>query len=238
MYQNGTLMQIDLCNVLHERIINSRCLQLYENEHYKHAALEAMTIIERILKDKTGVDKKSAVRTIKNIFDGREDIKLCVPFGDDFQNAASKLFQGTFSYYRNYAAHDGTRINSKQCLRILMLASELLDLVDASGFNYRPLRKLIDTGVFRNDESAIKLLKLLDGYTTIEDVYDGLFEDLVSNGFSSEQMESLLEIGLLTFEPTEVNTTAILEDDLDGERIYCFRLTAIGKGILKGINPV
>jgi uncharacterized protein (TIGR02391 family) len=230
-------MLVDLHNILHEQII-SGCLQLYKEKHYKHAAFDAMTIIEKTLKDKTDVDIKSAVGLVKNIFGGEKGLKLCVPFGDDFQIAASRLFQGAFSYYRNYAAHDGTRINSNQCLRILILASELLDLIDASGFNYEPLKKLIDTGVFRNDESAIKLLKLLDGYTTIEDVYDGLFELLAKNGFSSEQMESLIEIKLLTFESTEANTIDSFEDELDGEELYCFRLTAIGKGILKGISPV
>ena len=230
-------MLIDLRNILHERIISS-CLPLYENNHYKHAAHEAMTIIERTLKDKTGVDIKSAVGLAKNLFGGEKDLKLSVPFGDDLQGAASRLFQGAFSYYRNYTAHDGTSINSEQCLRILILASELLDLVVASRFDYRPLRKLIDTGVFRNDESAIKLLKLLDGYTTIKDVYDGLFELLAKNGFSSEQMESLIEIGLLALEPTEVNILAVFEDELGGQEFECFRLSAIGKGILKGINPV
>ncbi|NVN97632.1 TIGR02391 family protein [Candidatus Nomurabacteria bacterium] len=227
-------MDTDYLLVLHDRI-RSKCLPIFNSGHFKHAAIEAMTTVELSIKEKTGLDIKSGVALCKNVFNGEKGLQLAVPFGDALQEHASKLFQAVFSYYRNYAAHDGSKIDAKQCIRILVLASELLDLLNASELRYEPLRKLVDTGVFPDEASAKKLLTLLDGYSMPELVYDGLYEILAKHGFSDEQMQSLLEIGLMYIGAVNVNVPLELQIDSEIEEHECFELTAVGRGILKGI---
>ena len=53
-------MNIDFEELLHPRI-EAKCLQLFMDKHFKHAALEAMTQVEIALKEKTGVEKMGSV---------------------------------------------------------------------------------------------------------------------------------------------------------------------------------
>lgn len=230
-------MEIDFSQVLHDRI-RLKCMPLFNGGHYKHAALEAMTIVELSIKEKTDIVAKSGVALCKSAFNGENGLQLVVPFGDALQENASRLFQATFSYYRNYAAHDGSNIDSKQCLRILILASELLDLLNASEVRYEPLRKLVDTGVFQDEEGVRKLLTLLDGYMMPELVYDGLYVDLAKHGFSEEQMHAIMDIGLIYLGAKKVNLPQEIQMGWEDDEYECFELTAVGRGILKGIYPV
>jgi uncharacterized protein (TIGR02391 family) len=229
-------MDIDYSNILHDRIC-LKCLPIFNDGHFKHAALEAMTIVELSIKDKTGIEVKSGVALCKNVFNGEKGLQLVVPFGDDLQDKASNLFQAAFSYYRNYAAHDGSKIDSKQCLRILVLASELLDLINASELRYEPLRQLVDAGVFSDGASVQKLLALLDGYMMPELTYDGLYEDLAKNGYSDEQMQALMEIGLLYLGSKTVEIPPELQNVWESDEFECIELTIIGSGILEGTYP-
>jgi len=61
------------------------------------------------------------------------------------QLEAEKLFIAAFSYYRNYAVHDGLKIDKVVCLRVMTLARELLDLIGASTMSF-VYRRCIWTG--------------------------------------------------------------------------------------------
>lgn len=230
-------IEIDYSSLLHDRL-RFKCLPIFNDGHFKHAALEAMTIVELSLKEITGLEIKSGVALCKSAFNGEKGLQLVVPFGDSLQEQASKLFQSAFAYYRNHAAHDGSNINAKQCMRILILASELLDLLGVSELRYEPARKLVDSGVFENGESLKKLLALLDGYTMPELVYDGLYERLAKDGFSDEHLQSIIEVGLVFLGAMTVHVPPELQIESETEEHEFFVLTAIGRGILKGVNPM
>ena len=88
------------------------CLPLYKDEHFQHAALESMKQVEMALREKSMAPKNLfGVHLVKWVMGHGEHITLDVPLGDDFQEKAHTLFKGAFGYYRNYAAHDGAKIN-------------------------------------------------------------------------------------------------------------------------------
>lgn len=55
-------MNINFESLLHPRVLE-HCKKLYMDEHYKHAALEAMTQVELALKEKSEVKDKFGVNT-------------------------------------------------------------------------------------------------------------------------------------------------------------------------------
>ena len=69
-------------------------------------------------------------------------------------------------------------------------------------------------------------------------VYDGLFEDLANNGYSSKQMEALVDISLIIFKSTDMDIPPGFQKDIDNDGVESFELTALGQGMLKGIGPV
>ena len=70
-------MNIELEVLLHPRV-SKHCEKLYTDEHYKHAALEAMTQVELALKEKSGVGNKYGVNLITGILGEGKGIKLRV----------------------------------------------------------------------------------------------------------------------------------------------------------------
>ena len=86
---------------------------------------------------KDGKFGKTLIDSLFTIGGKYKTVKLRVPLGDDLQEQAKSYFASVFAYYRNYLAHDGSRIDKNSALRILVLASELLDLIDASSLSYR-----------------------------------------------------------------------------------------------------
>jgi hypothetical protein len=101
-----------------------------------------MILVEQALKEK-GLTKENYKKygqtLITSLFrtGGKErSVKLRIPLGEDLQAQAEAFFQGVFSYYRNYTAHDGSRVDKRISLRIMIIASELLDLIDASALSF------------------------------------------------------------------------------------------------------
>jgi uncharacterized protein (TIGR02391 family) len=151
--------------------IAKHCIPLYNDGHFKHAAHEAMIQVELALKEKGQVkDNRFGHTLMESLFGvgGKgQYIRLWVPLGQELQSQAEQLFKGTFAYYRNYSAHDGSKIDQYQCLRIMILASELLDLIDASSLSFSDIggvEGLIKAGAFASKEQVLGLLDLLDGY--------------------------------------------------------------------------
>lgn len=201
---------MDVEQLLSPRVVK-HCMALYRDEYFKHAAHEAMTQVELALKEKGQVkDKRFGYTLVESLFQigGKgQYIRLRVPLGQDLQAQAEQLFKGAFAYYRNYSAHDGSKIDQHQCLRIMILASELLDLIDASSLTFSDIggvRGLIETGAFASKEQILGLLKLLNGYHVIDDTVDGLYEDMWEKlGVDESQLQAIIELDLVRYEETD-----------------------------------
>src|SRR3990172_8734880 len=115
-------MEIQENEVFHPRIVDS-CLPLFNDGHYQHAALESMKQVEMALREK-GIAPKDLFgkKLVSWVLGSGEHITLSVPLGDELQEKARTLFKGAFGYYRNYAAHDGIKIDKTICFRIMILA--------------------------------------------------------------------------------------------------------------------
>jgi len=191
---------MDINKLLAPRI-EKHCLSLYESGEHKHAAREALVQVELAMRERArlGADSFGA-RLVQRVFKGHEGVVLKVPLGDDLQEKAQKYFEAVFSYYRNYVAHDGAQIDEVSSLRIMFIASELLEMLQASSLTLADrggiegLVRIMDCG---SPQKLVKLLELLDEYWMPELTYDGLFEMLYKNGFSDEQFQSTIEIGLI-----------------------------------------
>jgi uncharacterized protein (TIGR02391 family) len=232
-------MEIKFMELLHLRVQN-HCEKLFDGEHYKHAALEAMKQVELALKEKSGLKKPYGVTLVKKLFGEGEGIKLRVPFGNDMQREAKSLFESTFSYYRNYAAHNGSKIDKVICARIMILASELLELIGASSLSYEDiggLDGLVKNGVFPSKNNIIELIKLMDGKSMVDESYDGMFEQLTDNGYSDKQLYSLMDIGLLEyFSEPYVTSELDKNDPYPPITIEWFEATKLGKEIVSSFN--
>jgi len=216
--------------ILHPRIV-ARCMPRYSDGYFKDAALEAMTQVERAVKEKSGVSKLFGVTLMRAVFGSGPGIKLRVPFGDHMQGVAQKYFEGAFSYYRNYAAHEGDQIDGPICLRILVMASDLLFLIGASSLSFTDVGGvdgLVKLGVFPFADKVIELLRLLDSYCLPNEICDGFYEDLEERGFEEKHLQALFDCGLVEY---RVNTEV---DDPSGfaDSIGVFYLTPEGKCVV------
>jgi uncharacterized protein (TIGR02391 family) len=229
--------------LLHERL-RSTCWHLFSGADYRHAAREAMAIVELSLRDKAlATDADFGDRLIDLAFNNKGPVQLTSPFGAAMQTKTRALFKGAFCYYRNYAAHDGSQIDRTRCARILILASELLDLLAASPRSLRlegGLEGLVAKGVFTGVEDFRKFLIFIQDQNYPDDVWDGFYEALAFAGFSEEQLELIIDLDLL------VRTCECLEPSQDPHRqspefetITIFRLTELGRKVLKSLpEPV
>ncbi|HEC35592.1 MAG TPA: TIGR02391 family protein [Anaerolineae bacterium] len=233
-------MNTGLESLLHPRIL-SHCQELYTSGHYKHAALEAMTQVELALKEKSGVENRYGVNLVTSVFGTGKGIKLRVPFGEKMQKHAEALFRGAFSYYRNYAAHDGSEINEQTCARVMILASELLDLIGASAVSFADvggLPGLIKAGIFPDEKSVLELLNILQGWVLPDDVADGLYEHLMTNGFTDTQVHAVIDVDLIEYisEDYYIPIELIHERDTLPSTLGRFELTELGKKVVASLE--
>ena len=94
-----------------------------------------MTQVESALKEKSGMDNKFGVNLCANLFGPGKGIKLRVPFGETPKRQRKDYYRG-FRLLPNHAAHNGSNIDQRVCLRVMVLASELLDLIGASDLSF------------------------------------------------------------------------------------------------------
>jgi uncharacterized protein (TIGR02391 family) len=233
-------MNIRLESLLHPRI-SKHCQELYTDGHYKHAALEAMTQVELALKEKSGIENRYGVNLVTSVFGTGKGIKLRVPFGEKMQKHAEALFRGAFSYYRNYAAHNGSEINKQTCVRVMILASELLDLVGASTVSFADiggLSGLIKTGIFPDEESVLEILNTLQDWVLPDDVADGLYEYLMMNGFTDTQVHAVIDVGLIEYISEDYYIPIELLDERDTlpSTLGRFELTELGKKVVVSLE--
>jgi uncharacterized protein (TIGR02391 family) len=228
-------MAVSFESLLHPRILK-HCEQLYGDGHFKYAALEAMTQVELALKEKSKVDDKFGVSLVTNLFGDGKGIKLRVPFGDEMQKHAETLLKGAFAYYRNYCAHDGNKVDGQTCLRVMVLASELLDLIGASRLSFADvggIDGLVKVGTFPSKESVADLLRLLDGFALPDDDPDELEQPLLRRGLTFTQVDALIDVGLVEYVSREYAVPIELLDEREAlpSTIGCFQLTQLGRQI-------
>ena len=226
---------------------------MWKDEYYKASAHEALILVEKTLKEK-GLIKNPAKtygRTlVKNLFQiGGKDqtIKLRVPLGEDLQTQAAAFFDGVFSYYRNYTAHDGSKIDKRISLRILILASELLDLIGASSLSFSDINGvsgLVETGFFDSKEQLLNLLTSLDGQYFPDGDIEGLRESLFENyGIIDYQFNAVLELVLAHYFEEEYIPNAeeirlVWNNFSPPQTMAHFKLTDLGKQFVDEIQQV
>ncbi len=199
-------MKIEANDFLHPRIIET-CLPLFKDGHYQHVALESMKQVEMALRDKAIAPKELfGVHLVKWVMGNGEHITLAVSLGDDYQEKAQLLFKGAFGYYRNYAAHDGVKIDKVMSFRVMILASELLTLVAASNKSIEGIGGidgLIKSGIFKSFQEFKDFLDFLDGQQIIESDVSDYDIELEGRGFTKIQEQAMYEFGFVSYDEWE-----------------------------------
>jgi uncharacterized protein (TIGR02391 family) len=219
--------------------IQKHCLKLWQDEHYKHAAREAVVQVELALKEKGMVkDGKFGKTLIDSLFTvgGKyKTVKLRVPLGDDLQKQARSYFSSVFAYYRNYLAHDGSKIDKNSARRILVVASELLDLIDASSLSYLDLggiEGLLKAEVFDSKEQLLGVLKTCDGYALPGHDADRLRETIFETyGAWDNHLDAVFELDLVRYIDTD-----FYDPDYGIEEGGWLELTDLGRQIIEEIQ--
>jgi hypothetical protein len=222
--------------------IAKNCLPQLLNGYSIDAAREAMVQVELALKEKGKIevaDKLFGVTLIRKLFEGTHGVRLRVPLGEDEQVHAQKYFDGVFTYYRNYTAHDGRTIDAKVALRVLIIASELLELLDASELTLADsggVEGLLRIGGFKSPEHLGTLLTLLNDYVMPAGTYDGLYEDLVKSGFEETDIEKLVDLDLIEMHSGEFETPTGHQFSSETEAMEWFEVTERGLKALESIE--
>jgi uncharacterized protein (TIGR02391 family) len=232
------MTKIDLDELLHQRIID-KCKSLYEDGHFPQAALESMKQVELAIKEKTGIGEKLfGVRLVNQVFGSEKGIKLKIPLGDELQKHAKTLFEGAFSYYRNYAAHDGSKIDETICIRVMVLASELLDLIEASSISFTEIggvKGLIKQGIFDDESQIADLLSVLSSQEFPFEIFDGMFEDLAERGYSDRQYQAVFDLDLVEYH-SEMRNHGFPGEPTEWDIFGWLELTPMGRKVLAQIR--
>lgn len=232
------MIQIDLDNILHQRIVD-KCIPLFQDGYFSQAAFESMKQVELAIKEKTEIrEKLFGKKLVNKIFGSGKNIKLIVPFGAELQAQAESLFEGAFSYYRNYTAHDGSKINETICIRIMVLASELLDIIGASNISFKEIggvKGLIKKGIFDDKLQISDLLSFLSSQVFPHDIFDGMWENLAKIGYTERQFQALFDLELIEYK-FEIKDHSITGEPADYDTFGWFKLTPIGQKALDRIQ--
>ena len=222
--------------------IYKHCLKLWQDEHHMHAARESMIQVELALTEKGLVkDRKFGKTLINSLFTigGKyKNIKLRVPLGDDLQEQAKSYFESVFTYYRNYLAHDGSKVDKNITLRVLIIASELLDLIDASYLSYEDLggiEGLLKTEVFDSEGQLFGVLKTCDSYALPHHDAEGLREEIFENyGALDHHLDAVLELNLVSYTDCVITDKATLLNGVD--ELGWLELTDLGRQFIDKIE--
>jgi uncharacterized protein (TIGR02391 family) len=233
-------MEIRENEVFHARIINS-CLSLFNDGHYPHAALESMKQVELALREKGLVPKNLfGNRLVEWVLGNGANIRLTVPLGDDLQEKALVLFKGAFGYYRNYAAHDGAKIDKTICFRVMVLASELLDLVAASSRSFEGIggiNGIIKAGIFKDAQEFKDFLEFHVEQQILECDYSEYEFDFQVKGFREIQQEAMFDFNFLRYK--EMQTIVDEEAGVfDSTLLGIFELTSEGEKVLEELEKM
>ena len=234
-------MKIELDIFLHPRILK-KCISLYKNGFFPDAAFNALKQVEIAFKEKVGIEDEKhlfGARLYEKILGSGKSIKLRVPLGDDLQNEAKEVFKSMSSYYRNYLAHkEGNKVDKITCTRILIITSELLDLINASSISYTEIggiEGLIKQGIFENKLQLSNLLSFLSSQVFPHESFDGMFEDLTERGYTKAQYQVVFDLGLVEYH-SEIKDHSHPGGPEDWDDFGWIELTPLGRKILTQIQ--
>ena len=234
-------MKIELDIFLHPRILK-KCISRYENGFFPDAAFNAIKQAELAFKEKAGIEdeeKLFGARLYEKILGSGKSIKLRVPLGDDLQKEAKEVFKSMSSYYRNYLAHkEGNKVDKIICTRILIIASELLDLINTSSISYTEIggiEGLIKLGIFENKLQLSNLLSFLSSQVFPHEVFGGMFEDLIREDYTKTQYEAVFDLGLIEYH-SEIKNHSFPGEPEDWDDFGWIELTPQGRKILAQIQ--
>jgi hypothetical protein len=234
-------MKIELDVFLHPRILK-KCISLYENGFFPDAAFNAIKQVELAFKEKAGVEdeeKLFGARLYEKYLGSGKSIKLKVPLSDNLQKEAKEVFKSVSSYYRNYLAHkEGNKVDKIICTRILIIASELLDLINASSISYTEIggvKGLIKQGIFENESKLSNLLSFLSSQVFPHEAFDGMFEDLIRKDYTKTQYEAVFDLGLIEYH-SEIKDHSFPGEPEDWDDFGWIELTPQGRKVLTQIQ--
>ena len=236
-----TLMDNRIQWLLAPRIAKN-CLPQLQDGYPTDAVREAMVQVELALKEKGNVkvdDRLFGVTLIRDLFAGTHGVRLRVPLGEEEQVHAQKYFDGVFAYYRNYAAPDGSKIDKRIAVRVLIIASELLELIDASELTLADsggVEGLVRIGGFGSAKKLGTLLALLDEYFMPAGTYDGLYEDLAKHGFEETDLEKIVDLNLVEMHSGKFETPTSHQFSAGTEVMEWFEVTKLGRKALESIE--
>lgn len=217
--------------------INHECMPRWKLGFHVDAAREAFVIVERALKEKGRLtnNKLFGRRLIQSIFKN-SSVYVKVPLAEQGQEFAQSYFDAVFSYYRNYVMHDGRSIDAKISARIMIIASELLELLDASQLTlgqHGGIEGLLRVVGCVDKEQFTELLLIVDGFCTTDWTFDGLFQEIALKGFEDFQFEALFELGLV-----EISTSPLQDIEMnsrfrdDAMSFEVLSLTELGRSVV------
>jgi len=234
-------MKIELNIFLHPRILK-KCILLYKNGFFPDAAFNAMKQVELAFKEKAGVEdqeKLFGTRLYEKYLGSGKSIKLKIPLGDNLQKEAKEVFKSVSSYYRNYLAHkEGNKVDKIICTRILIIASELLALINASSISYTEIggiKGLIKQGIFENESQLSNLLSFLSSQVFPHEAFDGMFEDLIREDYTKTQYEAVFDLGLIEYH-SEIKDHSHPGEPADWDDFGWIELTPLGRKIIAQIQ--
>lgn len=232
------MIEASIKKLLHPRIIGS-CEKIFDDGHFYSAANKSMIEVEIALKVKGKFDNTFyGTRMIKKAFGNGNNVRLKVPLLGVQQSKARAYFKGVFEYYRNYLAHDGRKITEDTCLKILILASDLLNLIGASQVSLTGIggvKGVIAMYGFEKRERLSELLEFLSNQTFPWETFDGMFEELAKEGFSDEQYDIVCELDLVEYKSKRMNHS-MSDDDSDWDDFGWLELTDLGEEVLRELK--
>lgn len=124
---------------LHPKI-ESASTKLFQNKHYSQAIFEAVKILEKEIKSKSGVRDKSGVSLVNHVFKKDHPIIEIVEGNDSWQvderEGFRYLFMGTFQGIKNPKSHDNPELQDPyKAVEYLSFISLLMKRLDESNVN-------------------------------------------------------------------------------------------------------
>ena len=143
------------------------------------------------------------------------------------------------SYYRNYLAHkEGNKVDKIICTRILIITSELLDLINASSISYTEIggiEGLIRQGIFENKLQLSNLLSFLSSQVFPHEAFDGMFENLIREDYTKTQYEAVFDLGLVEYH-SEIRDRSHPGEPEDWDGFGWIELTPLGRKVITQIK--
>lgn len=190
------------------RLVEQKCLPLYEQGLYYDTALMAFMLVENELRKKSLAYPIVFGADLIDFAFKTQGVKLIHPSNRMGGYRLRDFFIATFNYYTGMLMNEPLKINEGLCNRLLSIASELISIIDVSErvtIDAGLVEQLIQDGYFKDKAQLIDLLNLLHGYIVVGDTYAGLIETLREEGYTVNQFEFLFEADLIGIKITDIS---------------------------------